>query len=239
MQRLLDQDKVRRDEWYRGYSAVFRGKTPRRRLAFVNALLLALQRIGGDGKLDDYARDLEVTDGRRSIRCSLLTRFRKPKKGAERKEVLEFEIRSRSWHGRRHQWADDRTGPIEDSLREICCSLVLIAELESREQRMEDYRYRLTLFEDELKRAEQRRREVHEGAHQRLVAQVRAHREAEDIRQFVALARRLKGTESLEFAGWQRWALGRADAIDPLAGGQFDSSLPTGDVDGGLGWRTA
>jgi hypothetical protein len=183
------------------------------------------QRLGGDGKLDDYAREVEVWIGGRRVLCSLLTRVRKSKRGGERQEVLDFQVRARGWYASRLRFEDDRTGPIEESLRQICCGLVVVAELESRDQQWEAYRYRLELVDDELKRAAQTRRERQEAAHRRLVEQACAHREAEDIRLFVAAARRTRGAESLEFARWQGWALEHADSIDPLVAG-VDLAIP-------------
>jgi hypothetical protein len=226
IQRLLDRDKAARENWFRGGVAAFRGKSSRRRLAFLNAFLLGVQRLGGDGKLDEDAREVEVSLNRRRICCTLHTRLRKPKRGAERQEVLVFKIAPRSAHADRFRFEDDRTGRLEECLRLICWGVALVVELERRADRGEDYRYRMQLFEDEQRKAQQRRTEAREAARARLVSQARAHRDADDIRRFVAEARRTKSAGCMEFAVWQQWALAQADAIDPLAGASFDLSVP-------------
>jgi len=226
VQRLLASDRAAGENGARGEAPVFRGRSQRRRLAFLNAFLFGIQRLGADGRLDDFGQEIEVRFPHRDIRCSLRTRVRKPRRGAERQEVLSFQVMPHGPYADRFRFDDDRRGQVEDRLRQICCAVVLAGEMEARAAQMQQYRSRLKRFEEELREAQRRREEACEAARNRLIEQARAHRDATDIRRFVRAARRAKGGEGPEFVRWERWALEEADAIDPLVAGQFDLSAP-------------
>lgn len=226
VQRLLASDRAAGENWASGKTPVFRGRSQRRRLAFLNAFLVAIQRLGADGRLDDFGQEIEVRFAHQDVRCSLRTPVRKPRGGAERQEVLSFQVMAHGPCADRFRFDDDRRGQVEDRLRQICCTVVLAGEIETRAAQMKQYRSRLKRFEDELHEAQRRQEEARQAARSHLIAQARAHRDAEDIRRFVRAARRVRSGEGHEFVGWEQWALEEADAIDPLVAGQFDLPAP-------------
>jgi hypothetical protein len=226
VQRLLASERAARENWASGKTPVFRGRSQRRRLAFLNAFLLGIQRLGADGRLDDFGQEIEVRFAHQDVRCSLRTRVRKPRGGAERQEVLSFQVMAHGPCADRFRFDDDRRGQVENRLRQICCTVVLAGEMEARAAQMQQYRSRLKRFEEEVREAQRRREEARQAARTRLITQARAHRDAEDVRRFVRAARRVRSGERHEFVRWEQWALEEADAIDPLVAGRFDFSAP-------------
>jgi hypothetical protein len=117
--------------------------------------------------------------------------------------------------------------PLEHQIKEIAIALMVAAELRYRDSAEVDYRHRLerraTAEKDARERTakakrllEQRRRDREERRRQFLFAQADDWRTAKDIRGFVAEILSQAGPPRPEINAWAEWALGEADAIDPV-----------------------
>jgi hypothetical protein len=225
-------------------------KIERRRLRILNALFHALEKRGHQivaNPQNPLDIDL-IVEGER-IEFSLSERQKQIKEDLTPEElskpwnasfgvksrmtlqptgVLVFKIHTWIGTGARTQWAEGARGSLENRLNEIVAGLLAAAATlrQQRLEREEDERRRRAAEVARLKQEEARREEARRLTE--LVQLVNHWRQAADIRAYVEAVRSAvhKGVITVE-AGkldeWVKWALARADQLDPLAAGH-----PTG-----------
>jgi hypothetical protein len=139
--------------------------------------------------------------------------------------ILIFKIHTWLGTGVRTQWAEGARGPLENRLNEIVAGLLAVAGTirQHRLEREEDERRRRAEEEARMKREEAQRNEARRLTE--LIQLVNHWHQAVDIRAYVkavGYAVRTGGfkIENRKLDEWTKWALGRADQIDPLVGGQ-------------------
>jgi hypothetical protein len=138
--------------------------------------------------------------------------------------VLVFKIHTWIGTGVRTQWAEGARGLLENRLNEIVAGLLAVAGTirQHRLEREEDERRRRAEEEARVKREQARREEA-----RRLedLIQLASHwRKAADIRSYVqavktAARKGIVAVDRAKLDDWVKWALGRADKIDPLSAG--------------------
>jgi hypothetical protein len=140
------------------------------------------------------------------------------------------------------EWSDQPGAPLESKLLEIVVNLIAASEMRMRAVERHWYICRAErkakLIEADRKRREDAVREEQELRHRLENARIKKlHQEAialclaEDIRRYVAAANARNATSSnpaspVQIDDWSRWALARADRIDPVKTGAFLLSLP-------------
>ena len=205
----------------------FRGPEPRRRLAFLNALFFALERLGGSATITDLrAEEIEVRFSHARVPCRLKSTHVRPASG-ERTERLDFHlIENGAWRRDRQVWKERRGLRLEECLSEILVGIVLAVELERREHDWEWYREDLRWREQHRREQARLRNERRMQARAELVEQARAMQDAQAIREMVAAVRRGASSVDTMVASWQAWALEQAEAIDLVCGGRLSFELP-------------
>lgn len=230
--RLLNED---REAWasrslYSGYGAkrLLTGAGPHRRLGLLNALFLALEKAGARADVSDRdARTIAVTIGRAIVQCRLESTWMRTVRSPEREERLDFHVYAGSnSHTDRFIWKERRGLTLETWIGEIATGILVAAELEQRDREWRRYndllRLRAELFQEQERQREKRRQE----ARDRLIAEAAHLRQADDIRNLVAAARRGPDTDRIEFARWQSWALAQAASLDPVKSGRLVLIVP-------------
>ncbi|MBE7518438.1 MAG: hypothetical protein HS107_04245 [Thermoflexaceae bacterium] len=155
----------------------FRGPGPRRRLAFLNALLLALESVGCRAALTDLrAEQLEVVSGNLRLACRLKSAFIRDHAG-ERMERLDFFVyQSLPWQRERFAWKERRGLVLGDRLVDVVVRIVVAAELERRDLDWREYERGLERREELRREQERRRTEARLTARKELIAQAEAMR---------------------------------------------------------------
>lgn len=204
----------------------FRGTAPRRRLAFINALLFGLERLGASGTItDDRAQYIDVRLDRARIPCRLQSTFIKVASG-ERTERLDFHLyQDNDWRRDRQVWKERYGRTIEEQLAEIIVGIVLAMEIERRERDWKDYQEALRWREERRRERERERQALRKKAREELVQQARAMQDARAIRELVAAVQRTSCTD-LNVARWLCWALEQAEEIDPICRGNLSYEIP-------------
>jgi hypothetical protein len=139
-------------------------------------------------------------------------------------ETLVFKIHSWIGLGMRAQWRDEARGPLETRLNDIVAGL-LAGAATIRQQRLEREEEQRRRRAEETTRAKQEEARREGARHLAELVQLVTHwRQAADIRAYVKAIRvaARKGVVVIEdgrLDGWVKWALGRADQLDPLAAG--------------------
>lgn len=195
----------------------FRGAAPKRRLAFLNAVLIGIERLGASGAItDSRAQFIEIRlDGAR-ISCRLQPTAVKVASG-ERTERLDFHLYQNNDVRRDRQVWKERSGRrIEGQLREIVVGIALAKELENRERDWREYGEGLQRREEKRRQQERKRLERRRLARDELVQQARTMQDARALREMVAAVQRTSRTD-VKVARWLRWALDQAEEIDPVA----------------------
>ncbi|MPW20145.1 hypothetical protein GCT13_25465 [Paraburkholderia sp. CNPSo 3157] len=244
--RLLREDDARREARMKsGYSwdkPCFESSFEQRRLTFLSNLFTLL------ATLDVYAtvrgreaRELLVQVGCQHVELKVdaleALRPRKGRIAGRRGEPMAIEVRVGRWkHDEAEErlfWSDGDTGRIENQLRDIAVALVLTGERQYRKARQFAHEWDKHDFEERLERARQAReaaeaRECEERAQAerdrvgRLLAQVNAYQQAQQIREYVGKVVAFPlAIQGRAFDGdreaWARWALAVAEQLDPLA----------------------
>jgi len=222
------------------------GKVERHRLRILSALFRALEKRGHQVVANPQnPLDIDlVVDGER-IEFSLSERQKQFKEELTAEElgkpwnaafgvksrtvlqptgVLVFKIQTWIGTGLRTQWAEGARGPLENRLNEIVVGLLAAAATfrQHRLEREEEERRRRAEDEARVKREEARREEARRLTE--LIQLSNQRRQAADIRTYVKAVKSAvhKGVVTIEarkLEEWTKWALERADQIDPLAGG--------------------
>ena len=134
-------------------------------------------------------------------------------------------------------WRDDGENRLEKSLAAIAAGLIVAGEAAFRLSLIEEKEY-----EEQLRewRAEQERNRI-PGLEAQRIVDLRASgallSQAEEIRTLVARVKAavMAGETDIrrdELARWERWALDKADRLDPVLSGQFLSHLRVPELDG-------
>ncbi|WP_368622627.1 hypothetical protein [Paraburkholderia sp. BR13444] len=243
--RLLREDDERREAMtknrYTFDKPRFENRFERRRLAFLSNLFVLLGRLEAQGSA--YGRDgrelgVHVGDQYVRFKVETLATLRPGKRPTEAKsEPMAIEIEVARWqHGELREllfWSDGEDGRLEDRLPEIGVAIVLAGERQYRKSRQFSYECARQSFEEEVKRArmardeaERREREARLQAERdritRLLAQVSAWQQAQQIRAYVeAVLTSPVSVPGRAFDGerdaWAHWARAVANGLDPLA----------------------
>lgn len=219
------------------------------RLKILNALGLLISRT--DARLlgvSDDALSAHVSVGEQQLSFV----FEYAKKSARQKtktSTLTFRLESSAtWcEGIATSWSDDADDRVEERLREIAVSILVLGELAYRAWAIRQHQW-LVERRDALHEATRREAEAREQARrearqrrqeaqiQQLLAASEALRQSEAIRALVDAMTATRGVDADEaFFSWKHWALKQADRIDPRHAdiGTFLRSFTSDDDDGG------
>lgn len=254
--RLLREDEERREALtkhrYAWDKPRFESRFEQRRLIFLSNLFVLLGRLEAQGSARGRdGRELNTHVGDQTVRFrveTLATLRPRTRPAGTKKEPMAIEVEVARWqHGEREErlfWSDSEDGKLEDRLREIGVAIVLTGERQYRKARAFSYRLNRRSFDESMEKArhareeaEQRKLEARLQAEQdqvtRLLTQVSARQQAQQIRSYVeevlsspdAVAGRAFDGERDAWAGW---AHSVADQLDPLTAGHpsKNASLP-------------
>lgn len=208
-----------------------------RQIRLFNALFLALARHGGGGSLNEDDRRLvahaRVGETGVSIALEPVGKVRTELRGGSYRPAPDLPARTRLAlsidAGQRREpfarHADDDVGTLERKLPEIVADIVTACEAAFRRGLREQQEW-LEQFERLRVEAEARKRAVAEKARaERLAAHAAELREADEIRALVARASETGSADPVALAAWSRWALARADLVDPIKSGALFAEL--------------
>lgn len=241
--KLVAKDEVRRQKAAEsGFSwdkPRFEAPAAQRRLRLINALFLALSRVGCR---PDYsgkeADELYAHIGDQVVRFAIVP----VKRGRQYDSMFGDEAASPRLPlrlviestmdpppGTGKEWLDADKQSLETVISEAVVSILVFAEahyrggtvfrhrrlLERKLEQEEAIRKAKELAEQQKREAELKRQEERR---QRLFVQARNWKQANDIREFVAAVRKHKEVESYSVAldAWACWAQSEADTLDPL-----------------------
>lgn len=219
-----------------------------RRLRVLNAIGLALPRIGGaldySGK---EARALSVIIGDQRMGLALDHPDAKPSRWGEwstrqgKVDTLKLELKPRHAEGTtKLVWIDGDDVKLEDQLTEITVSMAVAGENEYRQATVAHYQYLLKRRADNeaelakrraeaIRLARERELKAQQERRNRLFEQSRNWRAARDIRGFVADVLENSGGAAPELQHWANWARAEADALDPVINGLLTADdIPPG-----------
>jgi hypothetical protein len=253
VRRLLEADERRREKkqiysWSDG--PLFDSPFEARRLRLLNAIALALPRVGGG--LDSsckQGRKLTLHVGGQGMELLLDHPGAKPNRWGEWStrpgpvDVLKLDLPP-SFKDQLPllTWSDTQGAKLEDQLTDIVVAIGVAGEAHYRQSEINNYAWLLKRRADNeaevIKRrieaerlAEERRLKAAKERRERLFAQAKAWRTATDIRGFVedVLSSDARHTD---LQPWAAWARSEADALDPALNGALiaaDISSPGGD----------
>ncbi|MCG8066707.1 MAG: hypothetical protein JAY84_02500 [Candidatus Thiodiazotropha taylori] len=252
---LLEQDEQRRIKtansryvfsWDEPY---FDSPTEKRRLRILSGLFKAVAKCGAKPSVSKDAKDVSVTVGDEHVHMQLevIDEGRRGKKKQGRpQDRFRFTIKEgwRSKEKEQYVWEDSGDEKIEVMLRDIAEEVVLAGERHYRAQK--EYRYEWTLerkqeleekerqrIETEARLERERLENLRQERIQRLLDEASAHRQACDIREYIARVIELSDTSSSpgdqeQLMMWAEWARAQADDLDPIVSGKFIiGGLPT------------
>lgn len=255
IKRLLREDEARREaiskDRYAWDKPRFESRLERRRLAFLSNLFLLLARVDVQPLVRGReSRELSVQVGCQHVGLKVETlatlRPRKRSVNDPAGEPMAIEVEVTSWkHGEAEErlfWSDGEEGKLETRLLEIGAAIVLTGERQYRKGRQFFYEMDVHSHQERLERArkareeaEQRKREQRLQAERdqvnRLLAQVTARQQAQQIRAYVeAVLASPEADEGRAFEGdrqtWASWARTIADRLDPLINEEKRDSNP-------------
>lgn len=247
IQALLDVDEQRRaaqtGKTYLSFfdALYFDSPFEKRRLRLMNALLLALGRQGARPSLSRKKDpdDISVTVGHQSMTLVVdEPRYQRSgwrtRSDANKPASTELSVSlSVSLDDAPTAWKDAKGHRVEDQITDIVVGVLVAGELAYRKRERSHHAWlieRKAQLIEELKRAaieaerkERERRIALEKARvQRLLADAKRHRQAADIRTYVAAVAASKALfdgDATKREEWIAWALDQADGIDPLVKG--------------------
>lgn len=225
---------------------VFDSPFEQRRLRLLNALFLALARMGcRPSASGPAARDLDVQVGAQRVAFRLdhpsarRDRFGLAEARPGPVDVLELFLGAEKKPDL-PEWRDDASGKLEARLGPIVTALIVTGERHYRSQVLLNHKWTLEARERALREAAAREAEAIERERQRrleekrkaradLIGQARDLRDANDIRALVAAV--CRQAEDLGQADavreWTQWASSVADDLDPLQRMQLDDGRLT------------
>lgn len=244
--RLLHEDEARREKQSQsGYSwdgPRFASRFEQRRLCFLNNLLTVLFQFDIQPSIRGReAREISflVGDSRIEVSVDAAVKIRPRGRTAAKapdREPMAIEVEVARWKHNEDEerlfWCDGDAGKLETQLRKIAIAIVFAGERQLRKGHQFFYEMDCSTFQQEIEqekkrrdRAEQHERERIAQAEAdrvaRLLAQVAAHQQVHQIRQYV---RQVNDTSAAmagrAFEGdreaWTAWALTIAARLDPL-----------------------
>ncbi|MHB9840952.1 hypothetical protein Q8F57_039730 [Paraburkholderia terrae] len=243
--RLLREDDERRNVMAKsGYSwdkPRFESRFEQRRLTFLSNLVKLLATVDVYATVRGReARELILQVGCQHVELKVeALETLRPRKGrvtGRSGEPMAVEVRVARWkHDEAEErlfWSDGDTGRLENQLRDIAVALVLTGERQYRKALQFAFEWDRHDFEERLENARQareaaeaREREEYVQAERdrvgRLLAQVNAYQQAQQIREYVGKVTALPlATQGRAFDGdreaWACWALAVADQLDPI-----------------------
>jgi hypothetical protein len=238
VRKLLEADDRRREEKQR-YSwsdgPQFDSPFEARRLRILNAIALALPRVGGG--LDwscKQGRKLGAHVGGQRLEFLLDHPDAKPDRWGEWKtrpgpvDVLKLDLPPGLKELATLSWADTQDAKLEDQLTEIVVAFAVAGEAHYRQGEVNHHAWLLQRRADNeaevLRRrieaerlAEERRLKAAKERRERLFAQAKDWRTARDIRGFVEEV--LNSENAQDLNSWATWARAEADALDPVLNG--------------------
>lgn len=242
--KLLEDDEQRREKQRSSpyassfYAPIFDSPFEKRRLRFMNGLLLAVARAGGRASLrGKEGQELGVTIGDTHLSFTLgplkPPPAAYPPKQLPATEKMKLQL---GWYEPppeiRALWADGDGQVLEDQIEEIAASLCAYAEwayrwgiqrrYEYRVERKRELEERIRKQREEAERKERAR--IEKAAAERrekLMSDAAAWRRASEIRAYVEaqIARWSVNVDAETLSAlqaWAEWALGQADQMDPL-----------------------
>ncbi|MFL9897902.1 hypothetical protein PQR71_06970 [Paraburkholderia fungorum] len=220
---------------------LFQSRFEQRRLIFLSNLFKFLASLDVHATVRGReARELSLQVGCQYVELKVerleTLRPRKGRVAGISGEAMAVEIRVARWkHNESEErllWRDGDTGKLEDQMREIAVALVLTGERQYRKALQFSYEWDRLYIDERLEKAcrageaaEAGKREERAQAELdrvgRLLAQVNAYRQAQQIREYVGTVQASPhATQGRSFDGereaWTRWALAVADDLDPL-----------------------
>ncbi|AME28779.1 hypothetical protein AXG89_33865 (plasmid) [Burkholderia sp. PAMC 26561] len=244
--RLLQEDEVRRvKQSQSGYSwdgPRFASRFEQRRLCFLSNLLTVLFQFDVQPSVRGReAREisLRVGDSRIAVSVDAAVKIRPRGRTAAKdpdREPMAIEVEVARWkHNEAEErlfWCDGEAGKLEAQLREIAIAIVFAGERQLRKGRQFFYEMDCSTFQQDIERETKRREETEQRERDRiaqaeadrvsrLFAQVAAHQQAQQIRQYVQLINATPAAiEGRAYEGdreaWTAWALALATQLDPL-----------------------
>ena len=203
---------------------------------------LAAARVGGG----NWFRDAELSEfmiyiGTTQVYLKLESTGRQRSKGEGRIKDVRLKLSTpypEYVPNSKSSWEDDATGTIEERFSDIFAEIGVYAELQLRKAHR-DHRDELARREcarlaevERLRSEEERERQEKAEAEVRkrretLLAEARAFREAEEIREYVNNVRSSISSYVSEhnLDVWSKWALNEADEIDPITSGRAESAV--------------
>lgn len=246
VRKLLANDEKRREKHQRSTypsswdAPLFDSPFETRRLRVLNAIGLALPRIGG--KFDysgKEARKLSLQVGSQVMELFLDHPSAKPNQWGEWStrsgpvDTLRLELKPRFTENiPKRIWIDGDEGKLEDRLTEIVIAFGIAGEAHYRQSRIAHHAYLLKRRADNeaevLKRraeaerlARERRLKAEKERRDRLFGQARDWRMAQDIRGFVNDVLDSQAADLEQLGSWASWARAEADALDPVLNGSL------------------
>jgi hypothetical protein len=241
--KLLQEDEKRREKQKADsflssyYAPIFDSPFERRRLRFMNGLLLGLTRAGGRVSLrGKEGQEVGVTIGDTHLGFSLgplkAPPVTYPPKQLPANEKMKLQL---GWYQPPPEiqslWTDGDGQVLEDQIEEIAVSLFAYAEwgyrwgiqrrYEYRVERKRELEERIRKQKEETERKERARIEkAAADRRERLISDAGAWRRAAEIRAYVeAQLARWSDTDAEIMSGiqsWAEWARAEADTMDPL-----------------------
>jgi hypothetical protein len=228
---------------------LFESALERRRLALLNSIIRALDKVGVTVSIDGKeGRELMAHVGDRYVSFRLDAIGARPNRTSDvivapasrpASTPMHCQILASGATSVVESWTDTKELRLEGHLADIAVAIVVRGEgqyresahyhrewiirrkAEAAEERRKQEEERLRLERERLARLEKARVD-------RLLDQAKALREAQEIRAYVEAVRAAQGTineplENFEMGHWTDWALSQADRIDPVRNGKFRS----------------
>lgn len=225
---------------------LFESPFERRRLRLLNAIFMALQKLGFSASLAGKdPQDFTARVGLENVSFKLdhpkqERHGYRPSSDKNRpaSDILRIEISN--WQkpsGIQLAWQDDKEDLVETHLADILVSLIVAAEMQYRNGEQRHYEWlverKADLIEEARKRKEEEERQERERQAKlakarvdRLLGEAAAFRQASDIRAYVETVRKANvasdnPVSADDFETWASWARVQADRIDPVLSRAF------------------
>lgn len=241
IRKLLEKDEQHRikkqTERFYWREPVFDSPFERRRLRILNALLLAVYRVGGSAWIrGEDAREHSLTIGNVGLTFTLdRADSRKGQRAAQSKEVEKLRLSLSLYDAPANietTWTDKPDSPLESQMTGILIDMGVAAEKiyrhriaesieRERQRRIEIDAERRRQEEEAQRRDQERLAALRQAKRDTLVADASAFEQAKTIRLYVdAVAASVPDPASRDFVEWARWAREEADRLDPIASGR-------------------
>ena len=211
-----------------------------RALRFLDALIKAIQKLGG--RIEVREREHNHRHETVAVLCDegvpfrLRERYRQvPKPPGDRKGLAwssyeypltgEFVLdRGPDYLDRAYAQDTTAAGRVEDQLNEVLIGMVAEAGRRRIGRREREAAHRRWEEQERLRREQAERERAERARVEKLLAEADAWKKADTLRGYVAaveqlaVARRVRVDEGAELAAWMKWAREQADKLDPVRG---------------------